>query len=127
MGAVGLHGHELVLVVEGVDEALGELQRRLAAGDDHQAGGVLGGLLGNFLVGHFGARLMLCVAEGAAQVAAAQPHEDRRGACIIAFALEAVEYLVNFHTAYSFIFGEFIELGELTLSVFAQFAQFADL
>jgi hypothetical protein len=70
---------------------------------------------------------MLRVAERALQVAAAETHEDGGGACVIALPLEAVEYLVNFHTAYSFIVGEFIELGELTSSAFAQFAQFADL
>ena len=41
---------------------------------------------------------MLRVTEWATQIAAAQPHEDGGGAGMVAFTLQTVEYLVDFHT-----------------------------
>ena len=99
MGAVGLHGHHLVGIVEGVDQALGELQRGFAAGDDHQARRILPHLLHYLLVRHLGALLMLRVAERAMQVAAAEAHKDRRRAHVVAFTLQGIEYFVYFHNS----------------------------
>ena len=97
-GAVGLHGDEPVLVMQGVDKTFGELQRWLATGDDHEAGRILYHLGYNLLLTHLGSTLMLGVAERTTQVAAAQPHEDGGGAGMVAFTLQTVEYLVDFHT-----------------------------
>ena len=97
MGAVGLHSHHLVNVVEGIDETSGELQRRLTAGDHHQPRRILGHLGCYLIFGHFAAALMLRIAKRALQVAPAQPHKDSGRACMISLSLQTVENLVYFH------------------------------
>ena len=101
VGAVGLHSHQTVDIMEGIDKAAGELQRWLATRDDHQTGWIGFHGLDNLLIGHLDAALMLRVAERAVQVATRKAHEDSSAAHMIALPLERIEYFIHLHSSSS--------------------------
>lgn len=79
---------------ERVQEFVVQLQQRLAAGEADARAAVLLHLPEDFLRAHFPVGLVVRIAEGALQVAPAQPHEHHGGSSPEPFALEAVEYFV---------------------------------
>ena len=83
--------------MEVVDECGFGLEARFAAGEDNPACRVAVDLGGDFGRGHVGMGGMVGVAEGAAEVAAAQAHEDGGLPGMAPFALEGMEDFVYFH------------------------------
>ena len=92
--AVGLYGYLKACGMEGGDEELIDKKGGLSAGEDKKPPGTFY-FFHNFLCRHQRVGLVVGVAEGAAEIAAAEAYEDGRATGIDAFALQTVEYLVN--------------------------------
>ena len=88
--------------MEGVYEGRIDLQRGFATREHEHLAALIGDVvkresLTDDLVGrHLGELRELGVAPGATQVATAEAHKDGRNAGVGAFALEGVEYFVDF-------------------------------
>ena len=91
------------MLVQQVHQGFVHLQRRLAAGEHGHEGPLLGGRATGHLkhgaedvVGaHLGKAVERCVAEGAAQVAACEAHEDGCPSRVVTLALQREEYAVH--------------------------------
>jgi len=96
MRPVGLYGNIEPFAVEGVDERVVDLQRRLSAGEhDEGAGAPLADGLDDVVDGHLAIGLEVGVAERTPEVAAAEPHKDGGTARVTSFALERIEDFVD--------------------------------
>lgn len=81
--------------VQQADESLVYPKRRLSTGQDDHLSRTMPHLFEYLLVAHHHTLLVLCVAEGATQVAAREADEESRRTGMVALTLQAVEYLVN--------------------------------
>ena len=96
--AIGLDGDTFTcLLLQFSHKWLVNEQRRLTTCQHNQSGmRILINLIHNLLQRHHRALLMLRIAKGTAQVAAAETHEDGGRSRVVAFALKGVEYFVDF-------------------------------
>jgi len=95
-GTVGLNGHTLGGgTLQEPNEAVVDVQGRLATGEHDPSGGVEVDGTHYVVVAHLDTFLMGRVAEGTAKVAPRKAYEYRRIAGMMSLALEGVEYFVD--------------------------------
>ena len=95
MCAVGFHGYFVPVGMQLVNEGLVCLQRRLASGENHEARREVLDAFDDVVIGQLFVSGEVGVAERTSEIASREAYEDGGASCVVTFALQRVEDVVN--------------------------------